>query len=105
MITAALNDILLLMQKPKEFSIVFVLANRQTKEAGRIVALHQAILSKFQNGGKHQGKSYANTKAKKNPQHWRNATRNLFDKQTQRFYKVHIYLIIQFNGLPVRYGA
>lgn len=92
---------------PIPFSIRFVTANRKDKTGGEIITIDKAVKCV---GKDKKGNPVIDTRRKetpdltkpKNPNHWSNATRNLFLPNGQ-IRKVHIRLIIEFNGQKVCY--
>ncbi|SFD00530.1 hypothetical protein SAMN05421780_1193 [Flexibacter flexilis DSM 6793] len=98
-----LNLLLATMPTTPTFSIQFVTANRRTGEGGQLITLANACIAKNKATGL-QRTYNQQPKPHKNPSHFKNRTRNIWCKTEKRFYKVHIYLILSFNGLAVRYG-
>ncbi len=100
-----LNDALEQMNKPVPFNITFVTCDQERKKGGEIIKLDNVILSFNEN---HLEKLGYNAPAKnttefsKSPRHYEHATRNLL-LQNGLKKKVHIRLILEFNGQKVFY--
>jgi hypothetical protein len=88
---------------PLPFTVTFVTANTQTEEGGDLVTLKGAVLAQKIKGLPTYAKRaiQQEDEAIKNPKHWENGTRNLW--HNERYVKVHIRLITQFNGTKVIY--
>jgi hypothetical protein len=101
-----LSEVLQQMDAATEpFQISFVTANKRKKEGG-IIENYPACLS---TGSKAPGeRKPASVKplnevnsVLKNPNHFRNATRNLLLFPSKQIRKVHIWLILTYNGQKV----
>jgi hypothetical protein len=72
---------------------------------GRIVRHENCVLSGLR--GMHAKKSTeqksSHVEMQKNPNHWRNRTRNIVFLPSQQMRKCHISLIVKFNGQEVIY--
>lgn len=91
--------------QPVGFSLRFVTADRKRKTGGDIIFI--------ENGKKCVGKGKdgnviwaapvgeSSTGVKKNPHHYANSTRNVLITSSGQIRKVHIRLIIEFNGKKV----
>ena len=93
------------------FSLRFVKLNEQKGTGGEIVELREQLLS-----GRGNQRPAASAPAitaapesvdeleahlVRNPNHYDNMTRNLVSRLNGNFSKVHIYLILEFNGQKV----
>jgi hypothetical protein len=91
--------------RPVPFLIKFVTANRKKRTGGEVIEIDKAI--KVIGKGK-DGKEIIDLRPNelpsksKDPRHWINATRNLLLPNGQ-IRKIHIRLIIEFNGRKVCY--
>lgn len=101
----ALSDVLKKMDEGETFSIRFVKCNRIKKTGGQLVTINHA-----RKLGKHGPKPEPYQTAKngkkvvsKNPDHYKNFTRNIKDMMTRKTIKIHCRLITRFNGIRVRY--
>jgi hypothetical protein len=91
-------------EKPVKFDIKFVTADRIRKTGGEIIEIKQGCKCV----GKKNGKVVFDTrkastdipKIPKDPNHWVNSTRNIL-LPNGLIRKVHIRLIIEFNGQKV----
>ena len=92
--------------KPIPFSIKFVTADRKKQTGGEIITIDEAIKVV----GKKKGEVIIDKRKKKdidiktkNPNHWKNSTRNIMVVSSGEIRKIHIRLIIEFNGQNVYY--
>lgn len=91
------------------FSISFRTLNRNSKTGGRLISYEKAKLATKENYG--DSTSFESlrrvpkprTDIKRNPQHFKNKTRNLVVAPQNKTRKVHINLITEFNGKKVVY--
>ena len=91
---------------PIPFSIKFVTANRKTGTGGEVIEIDKCVKCVGKKGDgtpiidtRKLGQPVAPTK---DPHHWANSTRNLLLPNNQ-IRKIHIRLIIEFNGYKVCY--
>jgi hypothetical protein len=102
-----LSDALRQMEESEErFSIRFVKADRRRKTGGQIVEWHNCQLSKRRVlGPRRPLEAAAVTDAPgRTPDHYRNATRNIVQGNSSQPRKVHIWLLLEFNGQRVVIG-
>ena len=91
------------------FSITFRTLNRNSKTGGRLVSYEKAKLAQKEDHGDQttfealRTVPKPRTNIKRNPQHFRNKTRNLVVLPQKKTRKVHINLITEFNGKTVVY--
>lgn len=90
------------------FALRYMKLNEQKGTGGEIVAISQQLLS-----GKGPGQQLASppsplpegereeAPATRNPNHYENMTRNLVSQVNGHYTKVHIYLILEFEGKKV----
>lgn len=88
------------------FDISFRTLNRNSKKGGRLVSYKNVVKSGFKKGASNKA-SLINTlqtvsKAKKNPNHHSNRTRNLM-LENGEIKKIHIRLIDSVNGRKMYY--
>ena len=90
--------------KPVSFDLKFVTCDRKRETGGEIIE----IKSGRKCVGKRNGKVLFDTRkadiqnTSRDPRHWVNSTRNIL-LQNGQIRKVHIRLIIEFNGKKVCY--
>ncbi len=91
------------MENGKEFSIRFYTANKSTGKGGQRIEVEKAVLhKKKKDTNPNDAQSVETTTHKRrNPQHYRNATRNIKIVSSGQIRKVHIWLITEFNGKKV----
>jgi len=100
-----LREVLEEMKKPKPFSVTFVTCDQERKTGGEIIKLENVILSSNE---KYIGRlgfeepSSNVTQFSKNPSHYEHATRNVLLPNGMRR-KLHIRLLLEFNGQKVFY--
>ena len=96
-------DVLQAMEKPEcIFSIEFVTYNRKKKEGGERKKIHQACKSNHAYKVTSSGKNFKNDhQVAKNPNHFKNSTRNVKDLISGKVLKLNINLIYRFNGAKV----
>jgi hypothetical protein len=101
----SLNEVLRLMDTGEKFSISFVTANRIKRTGGKIVTIRHA--KKLGNNGPQPARYSIAKNGKKvrsrNPDHYKNFTRNIHDMSNHKTIKIHCRLITQFNKKTVRY--
>lgn len=93
--------------EPIPFDITYRTLNRQSKTGGSLKTVNQAVIltgSNKQNLSQAALKKIVETapKARKNPNHFENRTRNLKKPNGEKF-KVHIRFIISINNQKVVY--
>lgn len=98
-----LNDVLRLMDQGETFSIKFVTCDRIRKTGGRIVYIHRAKKIITDKAERYSTAKDGRTVLSRNPDHFKNFTRNIYDLGAERKIKIHPRLIIFFNGKRVRY--
>jgi hypothetical protein len=105
--TIRLADALQQMEQAETgFSLRFVQADRKRKQAGNIVEWQDCRLSRPRQGqrrklGPASEATEAAPRANRQPAHFANATRNLVQGRSTQVRKVHIWLILAFNGKKV----
>jgi hypothetical protein len=98
-----LQDALQLMNQtdrnglPIPFSVEFVTHNDAGVECGRIKSIEKATMVSIIRG------KVVKNNSLRNPNHWKNATRNIKEAGLERIYKVHIWLITKVNGCTVKW--
>lgn len=91
--------------KPVLFDIKFVTIDNKRDTGGQIIEVNKARKCIGKRNGKvvfDSRKPASADKVKKDPHHWENATRNIL-LQNGQIRKIHIRLIIEFNGKKVCY--
>ncbi|MCA8831962.1 hypothetical protein [Hymenobacter pini] len=85
------------------FTLRFVKADRKRKKAGKIEEWHHCRLSRTtrQPRKKIVAAADAAPLASRQPSHFANATRNIVQGRSTQVRKVHIWLILAFNGKKV----
>ncbi|WP_460613665.1 hypothetical protein [Hymenobacter seoulensis] len=85
------------------FTLRFVQADRKRKKAGTIVEWHHCKLSRPRQAQRKKIGTPTSTlpPASRQPNHYANATRNLVQGRSTQVRKVHIWLILAFNGKKV----
>ncbi|SHL26476.1 hypothetical protein SAMN02746009_02448 [Hymenobacter psychrotolerans DSM 18569] len=85
------------------FTLRFVLADRKRKKAGKIVEWHHCRFSRPKQGQRKKlvPAEEAAPRAGRQPAHFANATRNVVQGKSTQIRKVHIWLILAFNGKKV----
>jgi len=102
-----LSEVLRQMEEGKErFTIRFVRADRKRKTGGQIEEWHNCRLSKRRARGAQRSPVAAGASEApgRMPGHYQNATRNIMQGNSSQVRKVHIWLILAFNGQPVVLG-
>lgn len=100
-----LSEVLDEMKKPKPFSLAFVTCDLERKTGGEIVRLENCVL--YRKNQNFSGLGFSEpeppvTDFSKNPDHYGNATRNIV-LPNGHVKKVHIRLLLEFNGQKVFY--
>jgi hypothetical protein len=91
-------------KRPIPFSIAFVTWNKETGQGGELVYFEHATLS--QTNGM-ASRNYPNQEVKKKskqPNHWMNSTRNILPLASNEPKKLHIWLMLMFDGMEVTMG-
>lgn len=101
-----LRDVLQQMDTSAEpFSIAYVTYSKSEKKGGVIKRFSNCISTATRKKGERKEKATATAEASKswakNPAHFINATRNLQLLDSKQLRKLHIWLIIEFNGMKV----
>ena len=86
---------------PVPFSIKYVTYNRKNKTGGEVVSIAQAMKCVTKRGGKIIYDTREKSGSKRNPNHFKNSTRNLNIVGTDQIRKSNIRMIIEFNGQKV----
>ncbi len=91
---------------PVPFSIEFVTCNRATGSGGELVKLSNVVLYKNQKaagGPAKPGRPEGTQAPAKNPNHWANATRNIYLLDSNQIRKINIRLILKLNNQSILY--
>jgi hypothetical protein len=102
-----LSEVLRQMEEGEErFSIRFVTCDRARKTGGKIEEWHRCQLSRRRKAGAEQPRAArpAEESARRLPAHYQNATRNIVQGNSSQVRKVHIWLLLEFNGQTVVLG-
>jgi hypothetical protein len=102
-----LTEVLRQMEEGEErFSIRFVTADKGRQTGGKIEEWHRCQLSRrrLAVGEKPRAARPAEESAGRLPAHYQNATRNIVQGKSSQVRKVHIWLILEFNGQKVVLG-
>ena len=102
-----LTEVLRQMEEGEErFSIRFVTADKRRKTGGKIEEWHNCQLSRrrLAVGERPRAARAAEESASRLPAHYQNATRNIVQGKSSQVRKVHIWLILEFNGQKVVLG-
>jgi hypothetical protein len=102
-----LSEVLRQMEEGEErFSIRFVKADKRRKTGGQILEWHNCQLSKRRVVGIRRAPVATGEPAAQSnmPAHYKNATRNLVQGNSSQPRKVHIWLLLSFNGQRVLLG-
>lgn len=106
--TITLKEMSEAMDKGYTFSIAFITCNEQKNTGGEFVFLSNMV--KHGNTIKEEKQQLkqattlptaAASKMLKNPNHYKNSTRNIRSLHTGNIFKVHLRLIRKFNGKTV----
>lgn len=84
--------------EPVPFRIKFCTADRTRNTGGELIELKNAVLSQNLKTLPRHVRNIANPKR---VNQFSNAIRNVYDLDHNRYYKIHIYLILEFNGVAV----
>jgi hypothetical protein len=88
--------------RPVPFSITYVTYDEQRNTGGELRTYDHAIMVVLNSTG---SKAYSTENAlklkNKKPNHWRHGTRNIMVQHSGETRKVHIWLILEFNGCEV----
>lgn len=89
-------------KRPQPFSISYVTCDLEKGTGGELITYEMATLSNLNFGG---SKDYTAAEydklQRRNPRHWYNGTRNIKPLGGQDIRKLHIWLIMEFNGMAV----
>ncbi|HEX8506354.1 MAG TPA: hypothetical protein VF630_13380 [Hymenobacter sp.] len=102
-----LTEVLRQMEEGEErFSIRFVTADKRRKTGGKIEEWHRCQLSRRRQAGVEQPRvpQPVGDPDSRLPSHYQNATRNLVQGNSSQVRKIHIWLILEFNGQKVVLG-
>jgi hypothetical protein len=102
-----LSEVLRQMEEGEErFTIRFVKADKRRKTGGQIVEWHNCQLSKRRVVGVKRSPVAADAteSISKMPNHYANATRNIVQGNSSQPRKVHIWLLLTFNGQRIVLG-
>lgn len=101
-----LTEVLRQMEEGEErFSIRFVTADRRRKTGGKVEVWHDCQLSRRRREvGQRPAPAPATDSVSRLPSHYENATRNIVQKNSTQKRKIHIWLILEFNGQTVVLG-
>lgn len=102
-----LSEVLRQMEEGEErFTIRFVRADRKRKTGGRIEEWQNCRLSKRRSVGPRRSPVAAEGSAApgRMPAHYQNATRNIVQGNSSQPRKVHIWLLLAFNGQRIVLG-
>jgi len=86
------------------FSITYITYNSQHHTGGDVLRWDKAVLANMNVSGSRVVYERTPRSVKKNPNHWKNSTRNIHPLDTLEHRKVHIWLIMEFNGMEVTLG-
>ena len=86
---------------PVPFSIKYVTYNRKSKTGGEVISIAHAMKCVTKRGGKVVYDGRQKSGSKRNPNHFKNSTRNLNIAGTDQIRKCNIRLITEFNGQKV----
>ena len=91
----------------ERFSIRFVKADKRRKTGGQILEWDNCLLSKRRVIGPRRPAVAADETdaSSRMPGHYRNATRNIVQGNSSQPRKVHIWLLLTFNGQHVIIGS
>lgn len=89
--------------KPVPFSAKFVTADRKRRTGGEIISVENAVkcIGKRKGEVVYDGRTDQN-RIRRDPHHYENATRNIM-LENSVIRKLHIRLILEFNGKKVLY--
>jgi hypothetical protein len=101
-----LTEVLRQMEEGEErFSIRFVRADRGRKTGGKVENWHNCQLSRRRRKvGQRPAPAPAPDSPGRMPGHYQNATRNIVQGNSTQVRKIHIWLILAFNGQKVVLG-
>ena len=89
-------------ENPIPFSLKYITYNRKKKSGGEIIEIDKAVKCVAMRGGKIVYDTRKKEKdISKNPNHFKNSTRNLNIVGTDQIRKCNIRLITEFNGQKV----
>jgi|GEM_PF-1753720 len=101
-----LTEVLRQMEEGEErFSIRFVTADRRRKTGGKVEVWHDCQLSRRRREvGQRPAPAPATDSPSRMPSHYENATRNIVQRDSSQVRKIHIWLMLEFNGQTVVLG-
>jgi hypothetical protein len=101
-----LTEVLRQMEEGEErFTIRFVTADKNRKTGGKIAEWHNCQLSRRRvSVGQRPARVPVADSTSRMPAHYQNATRNIVQGNSSQVRKVHIWLLLEFNGRKVVLG-
>jgi hypothetical protein len=84
----------------KPFSVTYISYNQRTGRGGEILSFPNCYLKVVNNTGSRVKKGAIHYSSRQ-PDHWRNGTRNFEPIGSGKIMKLHIWLMIEFNGMEV----
>jgi len=93
-------------KRPIPFSVTFVSLNQERGNGGELIHWEHCTLSNVNaTGSREYDVEHFDKKKRTNPRHWMNNTRNVKPLASQDIRKLHIWLMLEFNGAEVMMGA
>jgi hypothetical protein len=88
------------------FSLTYVTWSDREQTGGTVISYNKAALAHLNMSGSRviKTRKIRTLKPSKNPNHWKNGTRNINPEGTWEVRKVHIWLIFELNGKEVTLG-
>lgn len=86
------------------FSITYVTYNSREAYGGELITYKHATLASLNHSGSKINTSIKPKKVSKNPNHWKNSTRNIHPEKSWEIRKLNIWLMLEFNGREVVVG-
>lgn len=99
--TIPLDEVLHTMDSGQEFCIGVRTFNKQRDTGGEYILLDRAVKGRIQPGDKNGIALASGEKFRKDPRHWENSTRNIVNLLNGETMKIHLRLIMDFNGKRV----
>ncbi|MBJ6109441.1 hypothetical protein JAO73_10480 [Hymenobacter sp. BT523] len=101
-----LTEVLRQMEEGKErFSIRFVRADKNRQTGGQVEVWHNCQLSRRRRDvGQRPAPVPPGDSPSRLPSHYQNATRNIVQGASTQVRKIHIWLLLEFNGQTVVLG-
>lgn len=84
----------------KPFSITYISFNKRTGKGGQVISYPNCYLKVLNNTGSKTIRNKKRIEARQ-PNHWKNSTRNIEPIGSGEIRKFHIWLMIEFNGKEV----